>query len=321
MGNDLRELVRRGVARMRERRESEQFIAGAAAQDAEAVARRLIVFARIERVKLRGELRERFGFSLDHGEDGYVCCFEKPTRRPKTPEETARWVDLFVHAVAFEEALLAMNHAATDFAGRDQARMVCNAFLDAMRESPTVYGAVAGAGFEPTVREYAAAMLTAWTRSHLHKGFNPKLRRALGGEGWEQELVKATALAWADRDPDAPLKRGTRFRDTLRRTADGRRQKAPGPPDLVNLTSAALEGRDTTPKKPEPPETGAFTLAEQERLRRKARDAGLTPQERQVFELFVSNPRITNPEIAAQLGITRNHAGVVRSNVLRQLGA
>jgi hypothetical protein len=89
MGNDLRELVRRGVARMRERRESEQFIAGAAAQDAEAVARRLIVFARIERVKLRGELRERFGFSLDHGEDGYVCCFEKPTRRPKTPEETA----------------------------------------------------------------------------------------------------------------------------------------------------------------------------------------------------------------------------------------
>ena len=44
--DELRELVRRGVERMRERRESEQVIA-AAGQDLEAVARQLIMFARI----------------------------------------------------------------------------------------------------------------------------------------------------------------------------------------------------------------------------------------------------------------------------------
>ena len=71
----------------------------------------------------------------------------------------------------------------------DRARQVVNAFLDALRESPAVYAALAEAGFEPMVREYAAAMLAAWTRSHVHMGFNPRMMKALGGEGWEDELL------------------------------------------------------------------------------------------------------------------------------------
>jgi hypothetical protein len=265
----MRELVRRGVELMRERRESEHVIADLAKRNPETIAKGLIVLTRVERGRLHSELRVGFGFTLSHGDVGYVCRFERS--RPRTPGEAARWVDLFVHAVAFEGALRAMHAAAEYHPEPDRGHQVVNAFLDAIREAPgALYGALAEAGFEPAVREYGAAMLAAWTRSHLHSDLNPTLRRALRGEGWENELVNAAALAWADRDPAAPFERGTRFRDTLPRQADGRRRKAPGPPDLVNLTSRALEGREIGPEKTdeEPEEIVLASFADREKMLR-----------------------------------------------------
>ena len=293
------------------RRESERVIADLAEQDSELIAKGLILLARQERDRLGRELRERFRFVLSRREGGYVLRFEGG--RPRTPEQATRWVDLFVHAVAFEGALRAMRAVATYYPEPDRARMVCNAFLDVMRDAPgALYGAIAEASFEPAVGEYAEAMRAAWARSHLHKGFSPQLRRALGGEDWEIELMGATRLAWAKRDPDAPLKRGTRFRDMLPRQKDGRRQRAPGP-DFVNEVSKVLEGRSTG-EKPEPKEIELALFSELEKVRetalRRGREAGLPPREMQLVEVLASNPGITNRAAGELLGIAE---GTVKS--------
>ena len=118
-------------------------------------------------------------------------------------------------------------------------------------------------------------------------------------------MLGAVTLAWAKRDPHAPLKKSARFRDTLPRQADGRRQKAPAT-DFVNETSKVLEGRSTGEKKPEPEEIALARFADREAMMAKARGAGLTARELELYEFFLRNPAATRRQVADHFGISVN---------------
>ena len=146
----------------------------------------------------------------------------------------------------------------------DRPRRVVHAFTDAFERTPVYYFAFAAdEGSDPFVREYASAMAAGWARTYLKAFPGSKIEEVLKGEGWASELVNATFLAWRDLTPDSPIKSGTRFRDTLPKQRGGRRQRAPGPPDYINLVSRFLERRDGRPETGSP-ELEFATFAERE---------------------------------------------------------
>lgn len=255
-----------------------------------------------------------------------MCRFDGPKRLPKTPEQAARWCDLLVHLIAFAWAVREMRRAAEYHPEPDRARMVCNAYSDAMREMPALYGAFAEAGFQTAVSEHAAAVLAAWARSHLRQSWNPRLRRTLQDEGWERELVNAAHLALRHLDPDAPMKRSTRFRDATPwlKQKDGRRPKAPGPPDFINMVSAALQGRDVT-KKPESPmdveEIELARFANREEMVRQAGAAGLTPREMDLYEFYLDNPNATHQQAADGIGASVGTVKKLKNRIKNTIGA
>jgi hypothetical protein len=267
---------------------------------------------------VRQQLLEAFGSSVIREHSGFRCRFTSPERRPKTPEQSAEWLDATVVLVGLEIALDGMWLAAAYFPPPDPARMICNAFSDVMRETPAAYAAFANCQEEyaPGAREYASAMLAAWVRSHL-SGY-PKTRAALEGPNWASELVAATLLAWQDLGPDSPIKRGTAFRDTLPRQSDGRRQRAQGPPDLVNLVDRVLAGRDSS-QETGSPEHEFATFFEREALLRLGREAGLPPREYQYLKLWAANPRISYSEAASQLKISKGAVKRLKHNVMNTL--
>ena len=313
--DNLRQPVREGVARMQARRRAERTLAEAAREYPEMAAREMLVFARTERDRLRRQLLDTFGFSVSWERSGFRCRFSSPGRRPKTPGEAATWIDAVVVLAGFEVALDGMWLAAGYSPPLDRARMISNAFSDVLRETPAVYAAFANCQEEyaPGAKEYASAMLAAWVRSYL-KSYQG-IRAALEGPNWASELVGATLLAWQDLssqdlDQNLSIRRGTRFRDALLlKQADGRRQKAPGPPDFVNLVERFLSGREDR-QETKSPEHEFATFAEREALLRQGRDAGLPPREMQLLKLLAANPGISNPEAARELKIA---VGTVKS--------
>jgi len=229
-----------------------------------------------------------------------------------------------VALAGFEMALDGMWLAAAYSPPQDRARMICNAFADTMREGPAAYAAFANCEekYAPGVREYASAMLAAWARSYL-KSY-PATKAALEGPGWENELVSAALLAFQELDEldsDAQFKRSTRFRDSLPRQKDGRRQRALGPPDLVNLVDRHLSGRDSgrDTKSPEH-EIAAFAEREAEALLRRGREVGLPPKEYQYLQLLAASPRISYSEAARELKIAKGTAKKLKHNIMKSLG-
>lgn len=320
----LRQIVREGIARMQDRRQAEQKLAEVAREYPKMAAQEMLVFARTERDRLRRQLLETFGFSVSRERSGFRCRFATPVRRPRTPEEAARWVDAMVALAGFELSLDRMWLAASSFPPPDRARMICNAFSDVMRETPAVYAAFANCqeDYAPAAKQYASAMLAGWARSHL-KSY-PGTKAAQEGPNWASELVDATLLAWLELGPDSPIVRSTRFRDWLRehgeKQKDGRRKKAPGPPAFVNLVDRFLSGRDSG-QKTKSPEHELATFAEREALLRLGRKAGLPPREMQLLELFTSNPGISNPEAARELKIAVGTVKSLKHRIKRSLGA
>jgi DNA-binding CsgD family transcriptional regulator len=320
----LRQAVRQGIARMKERRQAEQTLAEAAREYPEMAAKEMLVFARTERDRLRRQLLETFGFSVSRDRSGFRCRFAAPKRRPRNLEEAATWLDAVVALVGFEMALDGMWLAGAYFPPSDRARMISNAFSDVMRETPAVYGAFANCEekYAPGAREYASAMLAAWTRSHLKR--YPTTKAALEGPGWENELVSAAILAFQELDEldeldsDAQIKRGTRFRDTLPRQVDGRRQRASGEPDLINRLDRILSGR-ISGQQPKSPEHELARFAEREALLRRGREVGLPPREYEYLKLLAANPRISYSEAARELKIAKGTAKKFKHNIMKSL--
>lgn len=203
----------------------------------------------------------------------------------------------------------------------DRPKRVVHAFIDAYERTPVLYFAFAAdEGSDPFVREYASAMAAGWARTYLKSFPGSKIEEILEGEDWASELVKATFLAWEELAPDSPIKRGTRFRDTLPKQKDGRRQRAPGPPDLINLVDRTLVGRDSGQEE-ESPELQFATFAEREALLRQGREAGLPPREFEYLKLLAANPRISYREAARELGISEGTAKKFKHNIKKTFGA
>jgi DNA-binding CsgD family transcriptional regulator len=165
-------------------------------------------------------------------------------------------------------------------------------------------------------------MLAAWVRSYLRS--YPKTRAALEGPNWASELATASLLAFQELDEldeldsDAQIKRGTRFRDTLPRQADGHRQRTSGKPDLVNLVDRILREPDEE-QKTKPPELEFVTFAEREALLRRGREAGLPPKEYQYLKLLAANPRISYSDAARKLEISIGTAKSLKHRIKRTL--
>jgi DNA-binding CsgD family transcriptional regulator len=68
-------------------------------------------------------------------------------------------------------------------------------------------------------------------------------------------------------------------------------------------------------------ESELATFADRERLLQRAKAVGLSPQELEVFRLFVQNPKIRNKDVAAQLGMSASQVGVVKLRAKRKLAA
>jgi DNA-binding CsgD family transcriptional regulator len=315
------DLVREGVARMKARGKAERQVTELARQYSDIVARELIMFARCERVRLRHELEVQFGFTAIREQEHLRCRFASPQRAPRTVDQKMWWVDAVVALSGFELAQEAMFGAAAYFPWPDQPRKVCDAFSDVMLEAPAAYNAFAASQlFDQPVRAYTSAMAAAWARSHLRKFPGSRMKEILEGEDWAQELANATSLAWQELGPDSPIKRTTRFRDTLERQKDGRRQKAPGPPDFVNLVDRFLSGRETRQGKVSR-ELEFATFFDREALLRRGREAGLPPREYQYLKLWAAKPRISYSAAASKLRISKGAVKRLKHNVMNTLRA
>jgi DNA-binding CsgD family transcriptional regulator len=314
---NLRQAVREGIVRMKDRRQGEQKLAEAAREYPELAAREMLVFARTERDRLRQQLLESFGFSVSREGSGFRCRFASPERRPRTPERAATWIDAVVALASFEMALDGMWLAAAYSLPLDRARMICNAFSDVMRETPALYVAFANCqeDYAPGAREHASAMLAAWARSYL-KSY-PATKAALEGPSWENELVSAALLAFQKLDPEAPIKRGTRLRDTLPRQSDGRHQRAPDPPDFINLVDRYLTGQ--APRQEASSEQEFARFAEREALLRRGREVGLPPREYQYLMLWAQNPKISYREAARELKVSEGTVKKFKHNIMKSL--
>jgi len=309
---------------MRERLRAERTLAEAAREHPEIAEKELTAYVPEQRALLWLHLSEEFGFSVSRTRSGLRCRVTSPERHPRTPERVAKCIDAVVTLIGYEIAWDAMLMAAAYFPPPDQARMICNAFMDIMRETPAVYAAFATGeeDLAPGAKEHASATAAAFVRSHL-KSY-PSTKAVLEGPNWASELVKATLLAFQELDEldsNSPIKRSTRFRDTLPKQKDGRRQKAPGPPDLVNLVDRHLSGRDSRqqPKSPEH-ELARFAEREREALLRRGKEIGLPPREYQYLKLWAQNPRISYSEAARELKIAKGTAKKLKHNIMKSLG-
>jgi|SRR5215216_1112981 len=87
---------------------------------------------------------------------------------------------------------------------------------------------------------------------------------------------------------------------------------------LRNLASRLMAqgAKDKTPYERELAE-----FIDREVLLKRGRDAGLTPQEFELYKALIDNPGLKNKEYGAQLGITANHVGVLKSRIKKTLYA
>ncbi len=62
-------------------------------------------------------------------------------------------------------------------------------------------------------------------------------------------------------------------------------------------------------------------FADREALLKRGRDAGLPPQEFELYKLLITKPGLKNKEYGAQLEISANHVGVLKSRIKKSLFA
>ena len=89
----------------------------------------------------------------------------------------------------------------------------------------------------------------------------------------------------------------------------------------LRVTRNAIVRRIEKPEPPTPPETELTTFAAREAALKKARDAGLTPREVELFTFFVENPKAKNVEAARALGIAEGTVRSLKSRIKKTLAA
>ena len=87
--------------------------------------------------------------------------------------------------------------------------------------------------------------------------------------------------------------------------------------EMRNEVARRLEKRDNQP----PAEEELARFASSEELLKLARDAGLTPQEFELYKLLITEPGLKYKEYCARLGISANHVGVLKTRIKNTLRA
>lgn len=352
---ELRGLLREGIEAMRKRRAVVRSVSRLVEVKPEKAARGLIVLSVRERDGLRRLLEERFSFTVVR-EGDWKFRFHSPRRLPRRPEEKARWVDATVMLTGYVRGLDKMSQAYHQDSP-DRHRAVVNAFADAYERTPVLYNSFAS-DFSPDqfVRDYASAMAAAWARSHYSPSWNPRAAFVLKSPNWASRLVAANAEAWKQMPPDAPIIRGTRFRDAegmkdkLGRRSKIRLKDGDVEHDLINRLDHALsaedverregveyddgyrkhiEGGDGARGTAQPPEIEQATFADEELGMReareawlkRARDARLPPRELELFAFFLENPNATKKQAADHFDISIHTVKSLERRYRRTLGA
>lgn len=314
---EFNEMMDSAIAILRERRETTELFRELAQEDPESAARVVTTSAVEERARIRRELMSRFGTELCREEKAFRYRLVVPDREPKRSQEAVALVDLMATLTGWEMAWEAMSAAAAFFPASDRAQKVCDAFVDVFEQLPAAYNFFALEGSNEFVKEYATAVVTAWVRSNL-KTHGGNLA-ALKDKNWQKRLASAAFRAWEELGSDSPMKRSTRYRDTLPKTADGRRRKAKGPQTYINLTDAILSNRGR--KAADTPELELARFAEREAALRRGREVGLPPREMEVFKFFVENLGAKNREAADHFGISVGAIKKIKNRIKNTLGA
>jgi DNA-binding CsgD family transcriptional regulator len=314
---EFAENVRRAVEQMRAMQEGVRRFEEISHEHPRLAAGLALHFAAEEGKRKQRMLKEHFGLVVRWEGRDIRCSFVVPERAPRTSEQAKHSVDVLVSLISWQLALRAMRHARAYFPELDRDRKICQAFADIMEQAPATYNFFTQKGFDLSVREYATAVVTAWTRTQLR--FHGGIRLALKDESWAQQLASASLQAWEELEPSSPMKRSTRSRDTLPKTKDGRRQRASGPKSYINVVDTILTDRGD--RAADNPEQDLAQFANREELLRVARDAGLTPREMELYEFFIQNPQAKYREAADKLGMSVQQVGVLKYRIKETLNA
>jgi DNA-binding CsgD family transcriptional regulator len=220
------------------------------------------------------------------------------------------------HKAAWEWMMEALGSLPGTLEDEELARAVCDAFLEAMKQQMGLLAATIEM-FQKALPRLAnqsalAEFLTAYFATHTSVWVNKRLRAGLDdrrkeGESRFSRLIKelpAESLVAYDEKPRAwgDLK-------DLRTVAARQLEKQ------SERTRRRRERQESTE------ESELATFADRERLLQRAKAVGLSPQELEVFRLFVQNPKIRNKDVAAQLGMSASQVGVVKLRAKRKLAA
>jgi DNA-binding CsgD family transcriptional regulator len=314
---EFTENVRRAVEQMRAMQEGVRQFEEISHEHPTLAAGLALRFAAEEGKRKQRMLKEHFGLVVRWEGREIRCSLVVPERAPRTSEQAKYSVDVLVSLISWQLALRAMRHARAYFTELDRDRKICHALVDVMEQAPAAYSFFTQEGFDPSVREYATAVATAWTRSKLR--FHGGIRATLQDENWVYPLASATIRGWEELKPSSPMTRSTRFRDTLPKTVDGRRQRATGPKSYINVVDTILTDRGNPSANS--PERELARFANREELLKRARDAGLTPREMELFEFFIKNPGAKYREAADKLGMSVQQVGVLKHRIKETLNA
>jgi hypothetical protein len=225
-------------------------------------------------------------------------------------------------AEAWEYALLAIKYDTFDSAlsymtmlrdteetGERLARLVCAAFLLAWSKIPGMASATIEAFVKaaPHMTNEAGleAYLTSYVVIHTSMWWNRRLRAGIE-ELWEEDESRFDRLL-----KELPAEVAAAYDKMPRNWGD-----------LMDLRTEAvrpLEKQGPPTKKTELAELA--TVVDEEKLmeqaRAEARAAGLSPQEREFFDLFTAR-RMTPTQVAAEKGVTPEHARQVKHRIKKK---
>jgi RNA polymerase sigma factor (sigma-70 family) len=181
---------------------------------------------------------------------------------------------------------------------------VCESFLEGIRERPGI-AAMGIEGIEAGLPDNVeglvlSAYLTSYLATHTSLQTNRRLRHGIDERRQDGESLFARLLK------ELPAEALAAYRE---------RPRSPG--DLMDIRAEAarrLEKRDAPPDL-----QGLAAFADRQNLLKHAKAARLSPQELEVFRLYIENPTLKYREIADQLGISTSQVGVIKHRIKNKL--
>jgi DNA-binding CsgD family transcriptional regulator len=183
---------------------------------------------------------------------------------------------------------------------------VCESFLEAWRERPGL-AAVGIESIEACLPDkfrglVLSAYLTSYLATHTSLHTNRRLRHGIDERRQDGESRFARLLK------ELPAEALAAYRDR--------------PRDFGNLMDIRTEVARRLEKRDAPPDLqGLAAFVDREDLLKHAKAARLSPQELEVFRLYIENPTLKYREVADLLGISTSQVGVIKHRIKNKLAA